>query len=202
MPGYRWHIERLSSAKRRSRVRSSGGKAVTQRAFCDALRADAGFVDGLIRQLAAADFEAYLWETPPANEAARSQPLEFVLIDCPALARAADPQPFAAAFAATTSPVARFANLGGDAELLAPTPMSERADYAHIGAFSRTAPREQQHALWRAVGDAMHARVGTDPVWLSTSGLGVAWLHVRLDDRPKYYEHAPYRAAPHRRALS
>lgn len=202
MSGYRWHIERLSSAKRRFRVRATGGKAVTQRDFFDALSADPGFVDGLIRQLAAADFDAYLWETPPANEGARSQPFEFVVIDCPALTRPADPQPFAAQLAAATSMVARFANLGGDAELLAPTPVSEHTDYAHIGAFSRTAPGEQQHALWQAVGDAMRARVGTDPVWLSTSGLGVAWLHVRLDDRPKYYEHAPYRAAPRRRALS
>mmetsp|Transcript_9405 Transcript_9405/g.21189 ORF Transcript_9405/g.21189 Transcript_9405/m.21189 type:complete len:541 (+) Transcript_9405:444-2066(+) len=26
-----------------------------------------------------------------------------------------------------------------------------------------------------------------DPVWLSTSGMGVPWLHVRLDSSPKYY---------------
>jgi len=32
--------------------------------------------------------------------------------------------------------------------------------------------------------------------WLSTSGLGIAWLHVRLDERPKYYTHAPYRSPP------
>ena len=35
-------------------------------------------------------------------------------------------------------------------------------------------------------------RLGGKPVWLSTAGLGVGWLHVRLDDRPKYYRHAPY----------
>jgi hypothetical protein len=39
----------------------------------------------------------------------------------------------------------------------------------------------------------MHQRVSAKPVWLSTAGGGVAWLHVRLDDRPKYYAHAPYR---------
>ena len=27
------------------------------------------------------------------------------------------------------------------------------------------------------------------------SGLGIAWLHVRLDSYPKYYTHAAYRAA-------
>jgi hypothetical protein len=29
--------------------------------------------------------------------------------------------------------------------------------------------------------------------WLSTAGMGVPWLHVRLDDRPKDYGHRPYR---------
>ncbi len=31
------------------------------------------------------------------------------------------------------------------------------------------------------------------PIWLSTAGGGVAWLHVRLDSTPKYYGYAPYR---------
>ena len=41
--------------------------------------------------------------------------------------------------------------------------------------------------------DAVAARLSDRPLWLSTSGAGVAWLHVRLDDRPKYIQHAPYR---------
>jgi hypothetical protein len=31
------------------------------------------------------------------------------------------------------------------------------------------------------------------PVWLSTSGLGIYWLHFRLDTVPKYYTYAPYK---------
>ena len=30
------------------------------------------------------------------------------------------------------------------------------------------------------------------PVWLSTSGMGVAWLHFRLDQRPKYYTYRAF----------
>ena len=44
--------------------------------------------------------------------------------------------------------------------------------------------------------DAIAARVGAEPVWLSTAGAGVPWLHVRLDDRPKYYGFGPYRQPP------
>jgi hypothetical protein len=28
--------------------------------------------------------------------------------------------------------------------------------------------------------------------WISTSGLGVPWVHVRLDSYPKYYQYRPY----------
>lgn len=31
------------------------------------------------------------------------------------------------------------------------------------------------------------------PIWLSTSGLGVYWLHMRLDRRPKYYTYEPFK---------
>ena len=33
-------------------------------------------------------------------------------------------------------------------------------------------------------------------LWLSTAGLGVYWLHLRLDTRPKYYSFQPYRKPP------
>lgn len=33
------------------------------------------------------------------------------------------------------------------------------------------------------------------PFWLSTAGMGVSWLHVRLDERPKYYRFQEYRSA-------
>ncbi len=42
-------------------------------------------------------------------------------------------------------------------------------------------------------GQEMEKRVSDKPVWLSTAGGGVPWLHVRLDNRPKYYSYRPYR---------
>ena len=29
--------------------------------------------------------------------------------------------------------------------------------------------------------------------WLNTSGLGVYWLHMRIDDTPKYYRYNKYK---------
>ncbi|MFN0016858.1 MAG: DUF6940 family protein [Pirellulaceae bacterium] len=42
------------------------------------------------------------------------------------------------------------------------------------------------------LGEAKAASVNVNPVWLITAGVGVSWLYVRLDDRPKYYGYGPY----------
>jgi hypothetical protein len=160
------------------------------------LRADPGFRSLLIATLAAAPFPAYFWETPPLTEATSSSPWEFVLVDCAQLVDAT-PQPgeFAARFRALTegASVATFGNLGGDATLVAPAPKGPLSCYAHLAAFSRAAPEAQQHELWQQVGVALGSGARTDPLWLSTSGLGVTWLHVRLDSSPKYYSYPAYR---------
>ena len=91
--------------------------------------------------------------------------------------------------------VVTFANLGRDAILVVPCPVAEFSAYGHLAAFVRFAPEQQRHALWKSVGAAMAGRVGAKPVWLSTAGAGVSWLHVRLDDRPKYYGFGSYRTS-------
>ncbi len=143
--------------------------------------------------LRAVPLGAHVWECPPVTAASVSRPFECVFRSSPSLAGLRpEPEAFAEHFRAGRS-VVTFANLGGDAALVAPCPAGDGRDFSHLAAFSRTAASGQQAALWQAVGEAMSARVSDKPVWLSTAGHGVAWLHVRLDDRPKYYRHAPYR---------
>jgi hypothetical protein len=144
--------------------------------------------------LADAPYAAFRWETPPITAATAKRPFEFVLLDSPELARNADRGAFAEHFKrGVTEGVVEFANLGKDAIMVVPCPSGPDSAYVHLAAFVRQAPEPQTHALWSAVGAAMERRLSTMPVWLSTAGAGVAWLHVRLDDRPKYYGHAPYR---------
>lgn len=146
--------------------------------------------------LAESPYQAFRWETPAVSTAALSQPFEFVLLDSPELERAAEPEAFAEHFVESAAEVVTFANLRGDATLIVPTPLAAPGTYVHLAAFVRGAPESQQNALWQTVGGALARRIGQQPVWLSTAGAGVAWLHVRLDDRPKYYGHAPYRQLP------
>jgi hypothetical protein len=150
--------------------------------------------------LAGLDSNSFRWETPPlaASDGSLDRPFECMVIDDPGLASPrADPTAFEAHLRkASKEGVAVFANLGGDATLVVPEAIGKREAYGHLAAFVRRAPAAQQVALWTAVGRAMRTRLEsrTDrPVWLSTAGAGVPWLHVRLDDRPKYYRHSPYR---------
>lgn len=157
-------------------------------------RCDAGFRADFARSLTDSAFDAFRWECPPLTMAVLDQPFECVLIDAPELERAADDRDFGAHFRASSDAILRFANLSGDAELIVPRPLADTVCYPHLAAFLRKAPAAQIDALWRVIGEAVTARLDARPVWLSTAGDGVAWLHVRLDARPKYYCHAPYRS--------
>lgn len=162
----------------------------------DRLRRQPDFNAFFLELLSSAPFSAFRWETPPVTNATADRPFEFVLLDSPEIALTPNPMDFAEHFDnADPGGVVEFPNLGGDAVLVVPCPDNPDADYGHLAAFLRSAPESQKQCLWESVGAAMQRRIGSKPVWLSTAGGGVAWLHVRLDDRPKYYAYAPYRNA-------
>jgi hypothetical protein len=169
------------------------GRPMTVAGAIRAWQDDPGFRWIMNTHLAAAAYPAFRWETPAVTASTLDRPFEFVILDSPYLEREPDPAAFDEHFTDPASEIVTFANLGRDAVLVVPCPAGEPSAYGHLAAFVRHAPEAQRHALWRAVGAAMARRVGAKPVWLSTAGAGVPWLHVRLDDRPKYYAHAPYR---------
>ena len=160
-------------------------------------RQDEGFRSYFISLLAGASFEGYRWETPPITLATADRDFEFVLLDAPGIDRMAEVRAFDEQFRAAGAgrQVVAFSNLGNDAVLVVPCPMGPPADYVHLAAFVRRAPAAQVHELWRVVGETMEARLDETPIWLSTAGMGVSWLHVRLDSRPKYYGFGEYRNA-------
>jgi hypothetical protein len=164
--------------------------------FADVMRgwrSDAGFQSLFNARLADAPFAAFRWETPAVAAATVTRPFECVVLDSPGLERRPEPEAFAEHFSGAEADVVSFANLGGDAILIVPCPIAEPSAYGHLASFVRLAPERQRHSLWQSVGEAMARRIGAKPVWLSTAGAGVSWLHVRLDDYPKYYGYGPYR---------
>lgn len=181
-------------------VAVSDGAAVSWNDVVTALEHDAGLRRRFIERLAAAPFEAFFWECTPVSSTSLHRPFETVLIDAPALGRlSADDSPFSEKLdEADDGLVCVFPNLGRNAVLVVPTPVADDDAYAHLAHFVRRAPAEQVDALLRTTASTVRRHLAREsaPVWLSTSGLGVAWVHVRLDSRPKYYTHQPYRTPP------
>lgn len=167
------------------------------RELFDVLQSNANFAHWYSDTLAACEFDAFFWEFPPLTAATLDHDAEFVLIESAALAGLrADPRPFASQFVRQPeSNVITFPNLGGDALLIVPAQAGSAEAYPHLAAFLRHAPREQVRLLWKIAGEVVDQKIGDSPRWLSTAGLGIAWLHLRLDTRPKYYSHLPYKTA-------
>ncbi len=189
------HTKVLDSRTLRLTFSERGG-ALSFAAVFELLRNDADFRTWFNQTLSDVPFAAMFWELPPLTHATLGNDFECVFIDAPALGRMiSEPDAFAAHFREEAL-VVTFDNLGGDSRLVAPTlrdsPAVEAAHYTHLAAFVRNAPAEQRGALWELVAKVVSEQVSDNPLWLSTSGLGIGWLHVRLDPRPKYYTHQAY----------
>jgi hypothetical protein len=183
------------------------GKTVSFQQWAQTMAASDEASDSLTKIIKDASCKALFFETPPANkETALTQQFEFVLVDAPKLALFADgkpdPMPFSTQFEACrdNSLACAFENLGKDALLVAPKPVfspeSSATYHAHLASFVREAPANQVQSVWSLVASNLLQRwidKNLEPVWLSTSGTGVAWLHFRMDARPKYYTHQPYK---------
>lgn len=174
------------------RMTSTEGRTVG--AVLEALRDDAEFRARWNDALATVPFVAYRWETPRLSAASLTDPFEAVVVDDPRLERRRDPSAFAGHFDAEPEALAlAVPNLSGDALLVVPRPLVDRDCYCHLAEFVRDAPKEQRDALWQLTAERALQRCHEQPLWLSTAGGGVPWLHVRMDRSPKYYAHRPYR---------
>ncbi len=195
-----WHTQFENLGRQSLRLRLlSAQQVLTFARVVELWRCNALFREWFNGILADVPFAAYVWEAIPTSPRAAGREFECVLISSDALADIdPDPASFETQFASmpASETVVTFPNLGGDAMLVVPRPAVSGSVYGHLAAFARRAPAEQIQALWQAVGDALAERKYLQPVWLSTAGLGVPWLHVRLDSRPKYYRFGPYRTAP------
>lgn len=166
---------------------------MSYRQLIAALAGNANFRQWFNSILADAPLESYRLETPALSMQTLDNKFEFVLINAVGLlSRSTDSLTFNHYFQQTDELVVEFKSLGGDATLIAPVPHAGHEIYNHLAVFARNAPESQIDALWQMAGDVMNRDTGTQPLWFNTEGGGVAWLHVRVDTRPKYYGYAKY----------
>ena len=155
---------------------------------------DSEFILWFSQQLAQSPFEAFRWETPVLTQETRNRDFECVLVDAPRfVTRRTHRDAFSQYF--NQELVVSFPNLSGDGLMIVPCPTIEEDIYGHLASVLRHAPEDQIIALWKEVGARARQSLNDRPKWLNTAGGGVAWLHVRLDSRPKYYHYMPYQNA-------
>lgn len=141
-----------------------------------------------------------------------TQAFEYAVVDATdaelaVFAKSADASAFADkfVFASPHAAALAFSSVGGDSLLVAPVPGKTALEAnANLGKFVRGAPIPTQIALWQTVAQNMMGALHSSPhapLYLSTSGLAVSWLHVRIDRAPKYY-HCTEWAAAHRAVRS
>lgn len=183
-------IENIHNGRRIQICRDE--ERISFRSYLMLLEGDRDFGSWYTNLLASADYEAFFWEHPPLCDANIDLEAEFVLLKSPTLARLCpNPEPFRLYFESDND-IVSFPSLSGDAFLIAPRPSEPVTACVHLAAFVREASRSHVQNLWHETGRAVRESLSDRNLWLSTSGLGVAWLHIRLDSYPKYYQHQPY----------
>lgn len=189
-----WKIEQIDLDDRTTEFSIlQNGKYITHQEWAALLKSNSKFRDFYNSILQDSNFSSFFWETRPVNTNLWDAPFRFVLVESKTLERIqANSRSFQSHFI-DGELVVSFPNLGGDAQLVVPTKYSDDFCYGHIAAFVRNAPLEQVNLFWKQVSIEYSKKIGYQTIWLSTAGLGVPWLHVRIDSRPKYYRHQEYK---------
>lgn len=190
-----WSVRRTSLDNRTVRVTLTAESSLDTSDVLGLLETNAVFRTFFTKCIIDSGFEAFFLEMPPLTLGTLGRPFEFVVIEGGGLSSLRpDPLPFSEHFSNGCPDVLSFPNLRKDADLLVPAPItSDHSCYTHLGRFLRTAPPRQIDLFWQTMATAVRKRLSDSPMWLSTAGMGVSWLHLRLDSTPKYYRHQAYK---------
>lgn len=83
--------------------------------------------------------------------------------------------------------VTSFYNLSGDTILVVPMPKNNK-NFSNLKNFIDNASKTQQKYFWEHVADIINIQKNNHQhLWISTHGLAVPYLHVRISTSPKYY---------------
>lgn len=89
-----------------------------------------------------------------------------------------------------------FNNFFGDTMLIIPTPQINK-NYSNLFYFMKNASDKQQEEFWKEVVKQIKKLLKTNKnLWVSTHGLGVNYLHIRICSYPKYYENSNLKKLP------
>lgn len=189
-----WHTDIVSSSDHYLKFAIYEGENIlTNQDFLNKLKGSQFFRNWYSNILTDFRFAAFFWENRPFTSETLDKPYECSIISSTFLANQSPDRETFSRYFNTEKCVVCFPNLGNDATLIAPVPEKHEDDFTHLGVFLRKADQKQISAFWKVAANETLKRISNKPVWLSTSGLGVYWLHARVDTVPKYYQTAEYK---------
>ena len=157
---------------------------------------DLTFIRFYKNELIKLNYQAFYWEHPALKKEFLNKKYECILQRSKPLERLQVNESAFKKYIFLEEGAVDFRNLGKDARLVIPTKKSEQDIYNHLGRFIRLAEEKQLIELFQLVGKTILEELDRQEiVWLNTAGLGVIWLHIRMDKRPKYYKTEAYRDA-------
>lgn len=174
---------------------------LTYENFYELIRISPKLINDIISILKASPFESYYLEFSPVSwNSLAERTFEFVIIKTTGFIMKTDMVTFGETNINTNSNnVFTFPNLSKKSILVSPCYNHNYNIniYNNIGTFMRSSNLEQQFLLFSTVFAQLLTQLKKNInnfLWLSTHGKGVAWLHVRIDDNPKYISYQPYKS--------
>jgi len=175
-----------------------GERELTNRQVLKLIETDREFLNFMIEKLKNANMDGYFWEVKPISPANLDGYFEYALIQTDKFEDVqADRKPFIKYLNKCRRLSTMFKNLSGDATLVIPCdkdpegPPSDK--YAHLASFVRKADMEQVRDVFMRAFSIVSTMVAEGAkVYVSTHGLGVHWVHIRLEKTPKYYTYKDY----------
>lgn len=133
----------------------------------------------------------FLWKTSCVNSLETKFEEEFIredMLDVPQ-----DFSPFEEYINSSNDKnVISFPNISGDTFLIVPMPRKGK-NFASLKDFIDNASETQQLKFWQEVVKVAKIKLQDwKRVWISTHGLGVSYLHVRISKNPKYYGNSKF----------
>lgn len=160
----------------------------------DLWRESSEFTCFYVSLLEEGEYSGLFWEHPPLTLIDLNQDYECIIYRTHAFDKKSVDEDAFKDFISSNHLITSFPNLGKNAMLIAPTKQNEAACYKHFGIFLQQAGKEQILALFQEIGKLTLEQINEkEQIWLNTSGMGVFWLHIRLDTIPKYYKTKRYK---------
>lgn len=164
-----------------------------------------GARNNFIQTIISSNFNACYLEFPELSKLTYSSPTEFVVIKADSFQtsnwnifkdqfKLSGPGPVLSE-QGSKDLITSFYNLTNDTLLVTPIPQKNKFDESsnHLMNYLKYGQKTQQHELIKEFAVlALELAENNKKVFISTHGRGVPWLHIRLAETPKYYQHTDY----------